>query len=68
MGGTQDASHIGQLGCANRICGELGSLQRNKHSDALFHNPNQGVRMAMQGDSECLLDDDGVNHIDIQIQ
>ena len=29
MDGTQDASHIGQLGCANRICGESGNLQRN---------------------------------------
>ena len=32
MGGTQDASHIGQLGCANRICGESGSLQKNTHT------------------------------------
>ena len=54
MCGTQDASHIGQLGCANRICGESGSFQRNKHSAALFYNPNQDVRMTMQGDCECL--------------
>ena len=40
----------------------------NKHSAALFHNPNQDVRMAMQGDFECVLGDDGFKHIDIQIQ
>ena len=68
MCGTQDASHIGQLGCANRICGESGSFQRNKHSAALFYNPNQDVRMTMQGDFECLLDDDGLKHINTQIQ
>ena len=36
MDGTQDALHIGQLCCANRICGESGNLQGNKHSAALF--------------------------------
>ena len=50
MYGTQDASHFWQLGCANRICGDLGSLRRGKHSAALFHNPNQDVRMAVHGD------------------
>ena len=83
MCGTQDASHIGQLGCANRICGESGSFQRNKHSAALFHNPNQDVRMTMQGDlSVCwmtmdsntsiLKSKDAVNdreeHLDSKIQ
>ena len=54
----------GQLGCANRICGESGSFRRCKYSEALFHNPNQDVRMAMQGDNfECLLDEDGLKHI-----
>ena len=51
MCGTQDASHIGQLGCANRICGESGSFPRNKHSAAVFHNPNQDVRTKMHGDT-----------------
>ena len=68
MCGTQDASHIGQLGCANRICGESGSFQRNKHSATLFKSPNQDVRMTMQGDCECLLDDDGLKHITTQMQ
>ena len=67
MDGTQDASHIGQLGCASRICGESGSFQRNKHSAALFYNPNQDVRMTMRCDFECLLDDDVLKHINIQI-
>ena len=40
----------------------------NKHSAALFDNPNQDVRMAMQGHFECLLDDDGLKHINTQIQ
>ena len=44
IGGTQDASHIGQLGCANRIRGESGSFQSNKHSTALFYKPNQGMK------------------------
>ena len=44
------------------------ALCRGKHNAALFHNPNQDVRMAMQGDFGCLLDDDGFKHIDIQIQ
>ena len=43
--GTQDASHIWQLGCAKRICGDSG------HSAAFFHNPSQDVRVAMQGDN-----------------
>ena len=59
MAGTQDASHIGQLGCVNRICGESGSLQRNKHIASLFYKPDQGVRMTMQEDLEYLLEDDG---------
>ena len=50
------------------ICGESGRLQRNKHSVALFYNPNQDVSMTMQGDFECLLDDDGLKHINTPIQ
>ena len=68
MCGTQDASHIGQLGCANHICGESGSFRRNKHSAALFYNPTQDVRMTTQSDFECLLDDGGHRHINTQIQ
>ena len=63
--GTQDASHIWQLDCVNLICGELGGFRRGKHSAALFHNPNQDVRMAVHGDDfVCLSDDDGLEHID----
>ena len=44
---------------------KLGGFRRGKHSAALFHNPNQDVRMAVQGDdSVCLSDDDGLKHID----
>ena len=68
MNGTPDASHIWQLGCANRICGELGDFRRGKQSAALFYNPNQDVRMTIQGDFECLLEDEGLKHIDTQIQ
>ena len=63
--GTQDASHIWQLDYVSLICVELGGFRRGKHSAALFHNPNQDVRMAVHGgDSVCLSDDDGVKHID----
>ena len=63
--GTQDASHIWQLDYVNLVCGELGGFRRGKHSAALFHNPNQDVRMAVQGDDfVCLSDDDGLEHID----
>ena len=55
MYGIQDASHIWQLGCAIRICGESGNVRRSKHSAALFHNPNQDVRKAMHGDNFELL-------------
>ena len=44
------------------------SRKVNKHSAALFYSPNQDVRMAMQGDFQCLLDDDGFKQINIQIQ
>ena len=65
MYGTQDASHIWQLDCVNLICGEFGGFRRGKHSAALFHNPNQDVRMAVHGDDfVCLSDDDGLKHID----
>ena len=50
MYGTQGASHVWQLDYLNLICGELGRFRRGKHSAALFHNPNQGVRMAVHGD------------------
>ena len=44
---------------------ELGGFRRGKHSAALFHNPNQEVRMAVHGDDcVCLSDDDGLKHID----
>ena len=49
----------------NPIFGELGGFRRGKHSAALFHNPNQDVRVAVHGDdSVCLSDDDGLKHID----
>ena len=65
MYGTQDASHICQLDHVNLICGELGGFRRDTHSAALFHNPNQDVRMAVHGDDfVCLSDDDGLKHID----
>ena len=36
-----------------------------RQSAALFHNPNQGARMAVHGDDFlCLSDDDGLKHID----
>ena len=57
--------HVWNSGCfPHLICGASGSFRRGKHSTALFHNPNQDVRMAMHGDKfECLLDDDGSKHI-----
>ena len=62
---TQDASHIWQLDCVSLICLELGGFRRFKHCAALFHIPNQDVRMAVHGgDFVCLSDDDGVKHID----
>ena len=65
MYGTQDASHIWQLDCVNLIYGELGGFRRGKHSAALFHNPNEDVRMAVHGDDSVgLSDDDGLKHID----
>ena len=63
MYGTQDASLIWQLHYVNLICG--GGFRRGKHSAALFHIPNQGVRIALHGDDfVCLSDDDGLNHIE----
>ena len=57
--------HIWQLDYVNLISGELGGFRRGKHSAALFHNPNQDVRMAVHGDDfVCLSDDDGLKHID----
>ena len=64
MYGTQDASHIWQLDYVNLVCRELGGFPRRKHSAALFHNPNQDVRMAVHGDDfVCLSDDNGLTHI-----
>ena len=48
----------------NLICGELGGFRRGKHSAALFHNPNQDLRMAVHGDDCVCLSDDGLKHID----
>ena len=40
-------------------------FRRGKRSAALFHNPNQDVRMAVHGnDFVCLSDNDGLKHID----
>ena len=62
---TQDASHIWQLDYVSLICGESGGFRRGTHSTALFHNPNQDVRMAVHGDDFVSLpDDDGLKHID----
>ena len=49
----------------NLICGGLRGFRRGKHSAALFHNPNQDVRMAVHGDNFVWLSDDGgLKHID----
>ena len=65
MYGTQDAPHLWQLDHVNLVCGELGGFRRGKQSAALFHNPNQDVRMAVHGDDfVCLSDDDGLKHMD----
>ena len=45
------------------ICGELGGFRRS-NSATLFHNPNQDVRIAVQGDEFVCLSDDGLKHID----
>ena len=65
MYGTQDASHIWQLNYVNLICGEMGGFRRDEYSAALFHNPNQDVRVTVHDDNfVCLSDDDGLKHID----
>ena len=73
MCGTQEASHICQADYVTLICGELelsrrgkhSAARRGKHSAAVFHNPNEDVRMAVHGDDfVCLSDDDGLKHID----
>ena len=65
MYGTQDASRIWQLDQVNLICGEFGSFRRGNYRAALFHNPNQDVRLAVHGDDFlCWSDDDGLKHID----
>ena len=44
---------------------EASEDRRGKHSAALFHDPNQDVRMTVHGDDAvCLSDDDGLKHID----
>ena len=64
MYGSQDSSHTWQLDCVNQICGELGGFRRGKHSAALFHNPNQDVRMSVHGDDfVCLSDDVGTKEM-----
>ena len=69
MYGTQDASDIWQLDYVNLNCGELGGFRRGKHSAALFHNPNDDVRMAMHGDDfVCLSDDVGLKHVDSHLK
>ena len=50
MYGTQDVSHIWPLDYVTLICGVLGVFRRDKHSAALFHNPNEDVRIAVHGD------------------
>ena len=58
-------SHIWQFDLVNLIYGEIGCFRRGKHSAALFHKPNQDVRMAVQDDDfVCLSDDDGLKLID----
>ena len=66
MYGTQDASHIWQLDNVNPVLWRVNrGFHRGKHSAALFHNPNQDVRIAVHGDNfVCLSDDDGLKHID----
>ena len=65
MYGTQDASYIWHLDHVNLTCEELGGFGRGKHSAALFHNPNEDVRMAVHGDDfVCLSDGDGLKHFD----
>ena len=63
MYGTQRC--FPHLDHVNLICGELGGFQRGEHSAALFHTPNEDVRMAVHRDDfVCLSDDDGLKHLD----
>ena len=40
-------------------------FERGKHSEALFHNTSDDVRMTIHGDDfVCLSDDHGLKHID----
>ena len=69
MYGIQDASHFWPLDYVNLTCGEIGGFRRGQHSAALFHNPNEDVRMAMHSDDFVFLsDDDGLKHIDILLK
>ena len=53
-----DQEHVWNSRCfphlATRLCESdlwrVGVFQKDKHSAALFHNPNQDVRMVMHGD------------------
>ena len=44
----------------------MESLEATEEANtALFHNPNQDVRLAVHGDDfVCLSEDDGLKHID----
>ena len=66
MDGTQDASHIGQLGCANRICGESGNLQRNTAPHCL--QAKSRCENDNAGDLKYLVGDDGLKSKDASIQ
>ena len=60
MYGTQDASHFWQLSNVTLVGGVLGGFPRGEHSAALFHNPNEDVKMAVHGDGFVCLSDDNV--------
>ena len=62
---SRACTEVKQLDYANLICVESGGFRRGEHSAALFHSPNQDVRMAVHGDDfVCLSDDGGLKHID----
>ena len=54
---TQDTSHIWKHDYVKVICGKLGGFRRGKHRAALFHNPNQDVRMTVHDDDFVCLSD-----------
>ena len=60
----KNAYHIWQRDYVTLISGELGGFRRGKHNAALFHDPNQDVRMAVHDDDfACLSDEDALKHI-----